>query len=179
MKYVNYILVLLMITFSCTSSKSTATANQIEVLNSLLEKRNFSIESDWAYPQTTYAMQQVLNSGFLQPGDSANSINLIGNSNYLTISGDSITSYLPYFGERQMQVAYGGNDSAIQFNGLLEDYKTEKNKNNSHTISFKAKSNSEQFNVTIVLFPSLKSNMTLIGSSRFPIRYSGTVTKVD
>lgn len=160
---------------SCVSSKSNATAEEIVALETLINNKNFKIESNWAYPRNTMAMQQVLNSGLMQPGNSSGAISLIGNFNFLTISGDSISSYLPYYGERQMQVAYGGGDSAIQFNGLLEDYNIVKNKNNSYTVSFHSKSNSEGFDGNITIFPNLKSEIILNSTSRFSIQYSGEV----
>ncbi|KJD32854.1 hypothetical protein PK35_07695 [Tamlana nanhaiensis] len=176
MKWFNYsTLVFVLLVFSCKSSKNTASDAQIKALANLVENKTFFIESNWAYPQTTNAMQQVLNSGILQPGSNANSINLVGNSNFLKVSGDSIYSYLPYFGERQMQVAYGGGDSAIEFNGIMENYKIVKRKDQGYNITFNAKSNAESFNVFITLWPSLKSNMSLNSASRFPIRYSGDV----
>ena len=98
---------------SCKSSKTNPTDAQILSLEQLVKTKNFTIESDRAYPQVSNAMMQVFNSGMLQQGNNAGSISLIGNANFLTISGDSITSYLPYFGERQMNVEYGGTDSAI------------------------------------------------------------------
>lgn len=166
-------------TLSCKSSKTNVTDAQIKALEILVENKSYTIESDWANPRVTYAMQQVLNSGILQPGSSSSAISLIGNSNFLTISGDSITSYLPYFGERQMNVAYGGGDSAIQFKGLLENYLVKKGKNNSYNISFNAKSKSENFQVNITLFPNLKSDMNLIGNGRFPISYNGHVKSLE
>lgn len=161
--------------FSCSSSKNTTSNSQIEALNTLVENKNFSIESNWAYPQTTNALQQVLNSGLLPLGSGSGNINLIGNSNFLRISGDSISSYLPYFGERQMQIDYGGRDSAIEFNGIMENFKSKKNSDNSYSMSFKATSNNEIFNVYIKLWPKLKSDIVLNSPSRFTIRYSGDV----
>ena len=166
-------------TLSCKSSKSKVTDAQIKALDILVENKNYTIESDWAHPLVTNAMQQVLNSGILGAGSSANAINLIGNSNFLTISGDSIKSYLPYFGERQMNVGYAGRDSGIQLQGLLENYTVEKGKNNSYTISFSAKGKTEKFRVNIVLFPNLKSDMQLIGNGRFPISYTGQVESLE
>ncbi|MCB4808452.1 DUF4251 domain-containing protein [Tamlana sp. 62-3] len=171
------ILTAVFIQFSCKSSKNKASESEIKTLTQLVENKKFIIESDWANPQVTNAMQQVLNSGILQPGSNASSINLIGNSNYLKISGDSIYSYLPYFGERQMHVNYGGTDSAIQFKGLMSDYKVSKRKDAGYNISFNAKSNSENFNVYITLWPNLKSSMSLNSSSRFSISYTGSVNK--
>ena len=165
----------IMVTTSCKSSKSTISQAELDAFNTMVTNKHFRIESNWAHPQITTAMQQVLSSGLLQPGSSAGSINLIGNYNFLRISGDSITSYLPYFGERQMNVAYGGGDSAIEFKGLVNNYEAVKNKDNSFNISLKAKSNTENFNVFIKLFPNLNSDMTLHGTSRFPIQYTGAV----
>ena len=162
---------------SCSASKSNATTNEIAVLESIVKNKNFEIESSWAYPQNSTATQQVLNSGLLGPGNSSSAVNLIGNSNFLRISGDSITSYLPYYGERQMQVNYGGGDGAIQFDGLLEDYSVRKNKNSSYTFSFRVKSKSEGFNCNITIFPNLKSNMILNSTSRFPISYTGNIIR--
>ncbi|MEN3324055.1 DUF4251 domain-containing protein [Mariniflexile soesokkakense] len=164
---------------SCKSSKPTINQTEIDAFNAMVANKHFRIESDWAYPQVTNAMQQVLSSGLLQPGSAAGSINLIGNSNFLRISGDSISSYLPYFGERQMNVAYGGSDSAIQFKGLVENYKAIQNNDNSYTINFEAKNNSENFNVFIKLSPNLNSNITINGTSRNTIRYSGNVKPIN
>ncbi|MFV0564432.1 MAG: DUF4251 domain-containing protein [Flavobacteriaceae bacterium] len=158
---------------SCGTPKSTATPAQIETLNTLVNGKQFKIESDWAYPQSTMAMQQV--AGLLGPGNSAGNINLMSNSNFLKIQGDSISSYLPYFGERQMNVGYGGSDSTIEFKGLMQDYTTTVNKDNSISIVCDAVSNSETFTVNITLWPSLNSEIFLTSASRNSIRYSGTV----
>jgi len=177
MKKTNLILIVLtfLIGVSCKSSKSTATQADIDDLNVIISNNRYRIESDWAYPQVTRALQQVMNSGLLQSGSSASAVSLIGNSNFLEIKGDSITSYLPYFGERQMQVGYNSNDSAIQFDGLLEGYKVTKGKKGAYDISFSAMSKSEKFNVNITIFPNLSANVTLNSGSRSGIRYSGEV----
>ncbi|PQV47781.1 uncharacterized protein DUF4251 [Jejuia pallidilutea] len=173
------ILVFTMFFVACKSSKDTITPEQLATFNKLVASREFTIDSDWAYPQVTNAMSQVLNSQLLAPGNNASAINLIGNANFLTIKGDSVMSYLPYFGERQMQIAYGGTDGAIQFNGLIQDYEVKNGKNDSKVITFKAKSNTENFDVAITLFPNLKTQMMLRGASRFFIQYSGEVQPIE
>ena len=162
---------------SCGASKVTQA--QINALDQLVKNQKFSITFDWAYPMTTTAMQQVLNSGLLPPGSTSGSINLIGNPNVLTLSGDSISSYLPYFGERQMRVDYGGRDAAIQFEGLVEDYTTKSIKNHNYQITFSAKSKSETFDVYITISPSLKSTIILNSATRHPIRYTGNVKATE
>ncbi|MFI1744006.1 DUF4251 domain-containing protein [Thalassobellus sediminis] len=176
MKLINYYLFIITLAFiSCATSKNNTTDAEKKALSKLIEKKQFTIKSDWAYPQVTVAMQRALNSGILQPGNSAGNINLIGNTNFLTISGDTITSFLPYFGERQTQIDYGGGDNTIKFSGLIKNYKVIKNKNQSYDITFNAKSNNESFNVYIKLRPNLSSELVLNGSSRTSIRYTGAV----
>lgn len=176
MKPLYSIILLFACTFiSCKSASSKVTDVQIKTLETLVESRNFKIESDWAHPLTTAAMQQVFNSGLLQIGSSPGAINLIGNPNWLTISGDSITSYLPYFGERQNNVGYGERNGAIELNSEIKDYKVAKGKRNSYVITCNANSKSENFNVVIELFPNLKSTIRMAGNSRNPISYSGRV----
>jgi len=180
MKFFNLLIgVAAFMILSCGSSKSMVTQDQLEAFDKMVESKQFRIESEWAYPQVTQAVQQVLNSGLRPIGSTAGSINLIGNPNFLTISKDSITSYLPYFGERQMNVEYGGRDNAIQFVDTLEDYKVEKVKENSYQITFKAKTKSESFDVYIKLNPNSTSNMVLNSTSRRAIRYTGKVMAVD
>lgn len=169
---------LILLLISCGSSKNAPTEAELAKLEQLVNNKQMIIESDWAYPQATMAMQQVANSGLLLPGNNAANISLVGNYNFLKIKGDSITSYLPYYGERQMQVNYGGTDSAIEFKGLIEGYKVEKNKKQGYNISFNAKSNSENFQVFITVSPNLKSNMALNGTGRFPIRYTGNAKAI-
>lgn len=180
MKSFQIIILLVVISFfSCKSASSKASDAQIKTLKNLVESKRFKIESDWAYPQTTRAVQQVLNAGLIQPGSTSGAINLIGNPNFLTISGDSITSYLPYFGERQINVSYGGKDAAIQLDTNIENYKISNGKHGSYIISCNAESKSEHFNIIIELFPSLKSNIRLIGATRNPISYSGRVESAN
>lgn len=172
-----YCFILFLLVVSCNASKSTATQEEIEALDSLVIGKRFVIESSWVYPQMTNAMQQISNAGILGPGNNAGSISLIGNPNFLKIAQDSISSYLPYFGERQMNVGYGmGNDGgSIKLKGLIKNYKIEKNKDNSYNISFDADNKNENFSVYLRLFPNLNSTIRINSSSRFSISYQGQV----
>ncbi|KAB1071336.1 DUF4251 domain-containing protein [Tamlana haliotis] len=162
---------------ACVSSKTPASPAEISHLESLLNKKKFTIESDWAHPIASMAMQEA--SMLLGPGNNPSAINLIGNSNFLTVSGDSISSYLPYFGERQGGGSYGGDDTTIEFKGLMRNYKIKQKKDSSYDISFEAKSHSENFNVNINVFPNLKTTMILSGSTRTVIRYTGKMAALS
>lgn len=124
-------------------------------------------------------MMDLDNAGLLGVGNSANSINLQGNSNFLTVKGDSVSSYLPFYGERHMNVGYGGRDSAIEFDGEMKNYRAEWDEaKQRYNITFNAKSNNENFGVQLILFPNNSSAITLTGSSRSTIRYTGKVSAV-
>lgn len=174
-----FICAALMAFSSCKSAGSKVTTAQIQTLENLVASKRFKIESNWAYPQSTAATMQVLNSGILPPGNTAGSINLIGNYNFLTISGDSISSYLPYYGERQMNAGYTNNDGAIQLKGLIKDYSVQKSKKQSITITCEARSDQEVYNVRIRIFPNLRSYITILGASRTSISYSGTANRIE
>ncbi len=74
-----------------------------------------------------------------------------------------------------MQIGYGSNDSAIQFDGLVENHIVARNKNKGYDVSFEATSKSEKFKVNIKIFPNLKADIVISGGSRLGIRYSGKV----
>lgn len=175
----NYLFICVFLITLSSCKPAEYTQNQITVFETLIKNKSYSIESNIAYPQVTNAMQQVLNSGILRPGNSASAISLIGNSNFLTVSRDSISSYLPYFGERRMNVGYNGSDSAIQLIGVLENYQVKRGKRQSYTISFNAKTKTESFVVIITLFPNLKSNLELIAIGRSSISYNGHVKALE
>lgn len=175
-----YILLVLVSTFivSCSSTKTKATPEQVQALDELVASQSFTIESDWALPQTSNSLIALQNSGLLAPGDNASRFSLIGNPNFLKLNGVVVESDLPYFGERQM-VNNRSDSGGIRLENEIEDYEVEKNEDQSYTIKFKARSQHEGYNVMIRLFPNLKSEMVLQGSKRFPIRYTGRVRSIS
>jgi hypothetical protein len=180
MKYNVIVFVLsLGLLLNCSSSKTIATPSQIAALDELVENQSFVIESDWALPQTTNSLMALQNAGFFSAGDSASRISLSGNSNELRLDKDNISSQLPFFGEVQSTSGYNGSDNSISFDGTIKDYRVVKNENSSYTIRFDARSNSENFDVIIHLYPHLRSEIILKGSKRFPIRYTGHVSPVS
>lgn len=172
-----FVVGLLMI--SCSAKKIEVTPQQIAALDELVESRSYVITSEYALPLVTNSISALQNSGVLAPGENPGRISLINNPNDLTVNGEVVTSKLPYFGEIQQSSGYNGSNSSIEFNGNYEDYSATKNDDNTYTIKFDARSKSEKFDVTITLFPNLRSQMTIKGNKRFPIRYTGFVKGLD
>ncbi|MFT4830735.1 MAG: hypothetical protein ACI815_000371 [Psychroserpens sp.] len=179
MKLIINILTLLMlaILIGCgTSSKTVSSAAQIQQLEDLVASKSFQIQSDWAMPLMTNSLNSISNAGLLPAGSSGSQISLIGNSNFLMLEGDTISAYLPYFGERQMGGGYSTTDNAIQFKGIPEKYEVTKNeKTQSKEISFNIDNRTESFRVFITLSPNFSSTINVNSSHRFSIRYKGEV----
>jgi len=161
---------------ACSSTKTTATPQQLKTLDELVAHQNFSIESDYALPLVTNSLSALQNSGILAPGENIGRISLMNNANELVLKGSQISSKLPYFGEIQQSTGYNGSDNSIVLDGEIKDYRVTKNKDGSYTLKFNAKSKGENFDVSIILYPNFNSEMTLKGAKRFPIRYTGYVS---
>ncbi|MEP0134075.1 MAG: DUF4251 domain-containing protein [Eudoraea sp.] len=179
MRYRLVILGLMVILWSCGSSEKAATTSiQNQVLDNLVAQKSFIIESEWAQPMNTNAMNSVASSGLLPPGNSGSNISLIGNPNYLKVEGDTISAYLPFFGERQMTGGYGDRN-AIEFKGVPNKFKSSKNSNkNTYTLLFSIKEKTEVYKVTITLFNNLNSHIHINSSQRNFIRYIGKVSEL-
>ncbi|NAS13671.1 DUF4251 domain-containing protein [Poritiphilus flavus] len=161
----------------CGSGKST-TFEDIDNLENMVYSKAFTIEAEWAIPMTTGSLTTIAGSGLLPIGSTINRINIQGQYNHLTVKGDSVSAYLPYYGERQMG---GGYNSAqgVQFNGLAKDYSVVKNeKKNSQTVSFQVNNKTETYQVTATLYPNRVGQILVNSSQRFAIRYEGTITEI-
>lgn len=162
---------------SCGGGKSQASAQEIAALDQLLRERQFEVNSDWAMPLATNAMNQVMNSGLMPPGNSATRINLIGNANYLRFSGDSVSAYLPYFGERQFGAPINNpTDTGIQFEGLAKDLQVQYNEDKQfYQLNFDASRNNEVFKIILTVYPNKSTLIQVTSTQRFPISYQGNL----
>lgn len=161
---------------SCVSSKKTESTDNW-ILNNLISEQSFEIESRWAQPMTTGAYTRAIN-GLLPPGSSAGQINLIGNTNFLKMEKDSVSAYLPYFGERQLGGNYGGSNGGIEFEGVPKDLEITPTDKKGYHIRFSIEdkeNNSENYNVYIQVFRDMNANMIISSSQRLSIRYRGIV----
>jgi len=184
MKTRNFIRLLMVVSLvlGCASANTGKVTDGGKVLDELVTKNSFEIVAEWAQPRVTSAMASIANAGLLALGNSINNINLIGNSNYLKVFKDSVSGYLPYFGERQMGGSYGGGTTAIQFEGAPKEYRVKKGKKHSYTIQFNiADKNSptENYTISIQLFKNLAASIDVTSSHRFFIRYRGKVSAIE
>ena len=162
---------------SCSSSKRP-TDSDINRLRTLVEAKSFEFTADWASPMVTTSVSSVLNSGLLPPGSNASRINLVGNANYLKVFGDSVSANLPYFGERRFGGGYGSS-TGIEFDGIPKDYTQIYNSDkNNYTISFSIKNKTEQYIITMDVYPNNSASVSVNTNNRFFIRYDGKIEEI-
>jgi len=180
MKFYNFtIICLLAIFISCSSHQKTMEASaKKEQLKEFITKKQFEIVSNFAIPRASAAYSQVVNSGLLGVGNSSNTVNLSGNSNYLRMHGDSISIELPFFGDRQFGGGYGA-DSGISYDGLYTDYKeTYDSDKESYTLSFQTSKATDNLQFTINMYASLRTTIFMNSTNRSSISYDGHVGKL-
>jgi len=138
------------------SATRPLTAEQQQALETAIEDRDFQIEVSRAYPT------------------SGRSINLTTPYS-LTVKGDSVNSYLPYFG-RAYSVPYGGG-SGLNFEGMLMDYKTQKGRRDLTTVTFTVKSPDDLIRYQVDIWPGGNASIQVTPQNRQSINFDGTLVE--
>lgn len=171
---------LIVLLYSCASTSRRSTAGPgMEALGERVSSRSYEIQATWAFPLMTQGITQVANSGLLMPGSNANRIDLMGNSNYFRVEGDSVLINLPYFGERQIGGGYGNTDVGINFEGVPLSYELKKEeKQDRFTAEIRVRDEIETLVINLFLFPSGKADINVNSTHRSSIRYTGDLQPV-
>ncbi|WP_435625755.1 DUF4251 domain-containing protein [Flagellimonas sp.] len=178
MKRFGYVIVALCfgVAMSCSSAKDrVVTEEQKKELETLVNNKTFEFKARWARPLVTSSLNSVANAGLIQQGSTINNVDLTGNANFLKMTGDSVSAYFPYYGERQIGGAYPPTDNAIKFEGIPEDLKVDQN-SKGYQIRFNISNKTETYQVTAQLFPNKNGNININSTHRLPISYVGTVS---
>lgn len=170
----------LLLLFGCgASNKIVEPTTKSRALDEMIAAENFVFEVEWARPKATQALNNVMSSGLLPPGNSVAQINVMGNGNFFKMEGDSVSADLPYFGERQMGGGYDA-DNGIKFNGVPKDLKIEKDQTNlRYDITFNISEKTETYRCLLQLSPSQTGTLLINSSHRFNIRYEGKVSALE
>jgi hypothetical protein len=162
----------------CAANKNSVSPQQLIELHALIESKNINIVSTRALPMMSNAMQQVLNSQILGPGNSGGSIDIITNVNYVKITDDTISVRLPFFGEQQAGVSTNTNDNSISFDGKPTKFiSTYNKKKKSYKIQLQFSSNSDRHTMYITIFSNLRTSINVLSTHRSSIGYRGAVIK--
>ncbi|MEA1786382.1 DUF4251 domain-containing protein [Arenibacter sp. GZD96] len=176
MKYFLPAIVLLGLLFSCSGTQKSAAS--IAQLDALVRSKNLEIRSNWAAPMLSRGVMAISNSGLLMPGSTAGRIDIIGNANFIKIQGDTLSAYLPYYGERQMGGGYARN-SGIEFKGIPTTYEVTQNEpKKTYTIRFTISESTENYQVFINIGTDLATTVSINSSQRDAINYYGNARPI-
>ncbi|QED36935.1 DUF4251 domain-containing protein [Antarcticibacterium arcticum] len=149
---------IILLSAGCGSSKVEGGDQNYDALLSLVNSREFEIEQEWAIPL------------------SGNTINLLGNPNYIRFKGNQVDLFLPYYGVRQSGGEYGGGDGGIKYVGPAEKLVIEENtRQNNIQIKFEGRQGTEDLQFFISLMPGGNTHTSVNSSERTAISYRGNV----
>lgn len=125
----------------------------------LIESGQFLFEADWATAQRGQR-RSIAAEGY-----------------FLKIDGKSTSADLPFYGIAH-SAPYGGA-GGIEFENLGAEYEVDYNdKKNKIVIQFKAKHQSESFDVYISIFSNGSTDVRISSSNRDSMSYSGKVKEI-
>ncbi|WP_248722929.1 DUF4251 domain-containing protein [Seonamhaeicola sp. ML3] len=155
------------------SAKKGITTKDLENIHAIAAMDTIHIESDWANPLNSI---MIANTGLLPAQSVTGDISLIGNSNHFKMIGDSVSVYLPYYGEWRFAAPYNSNNTAITFDGVpIISRKTFNEKKKRYEYYLELKTDTELFQVNLTIFPNKEADIRLNSSHRAYIGYRGYI----
>lgn len=185
MKKIFLLSTVFMFLMGCGSNKTFTEQDSraYQSLQDMVALKSFEIVSNTAMPIASASYNRIANSSILGPGNNAGNIDITSNSNKVTVKGDSVQGYLPFFGDQNFGGDYGGTNGGIQFDGIPENYKVVNNdKKHAVEVSFKiddSKRSNENYDITLTLYPNDRTYIRVASTSRSSIEYNGFVSKVE
>ncbi|WP_082438602.1 DUF4251 domain-containing protein [Nonlabens sp. YIK11] len=166
---------------ACSVQKTGSPAEFEALTNKVVNGDTLRIEMDAAYPLNTYASQQVIQQLMRNTGNTANRIDLSGDSYFLEIHPDMVKASLPFFGERRQGAGYNNpQDSGINFEQAPEDYLyTADNEAYKYEIEFDANDKTENYDVDVVVFANGKATVYVRSTTRTVMQYQGRVVPTN
>lgn len=161
MKAVFFYAFLISIALSFTATVSPVYAQQkdssTQQLSNRIDARKFIFKAQTATPQT---------GSFIQ-------------LNYLydiTISGDSIISYLPYYG-RAFVAPMNIQDAGLEFTATDFIYDVEKQKDDEWLVTIETKGLRDNYKLLFTIYNNGQAQLQVSSNNRLPIRFDGYVVE--
>lgn len=171
--YGSWVTLVVVLLGGCKTLEAPISQEQQAQIKDLAEGRNFTLEADFAYPQTSQAYISAANATVAQAGgNTLTRISLQGEGYFLKLSGDRVESHLPYFGVRD-NFSQPGRNEAIELDTEIEDLKISQKKSGAYQMTFFARQNTERFQLTLDLQANGKANLAIYSGQRDAIRFEG------
>lgn len=94
----------------------------------------------------------------------------------LELKGDSVFSFLPYYG-RAYNIPYGGGEG-LRFNTSIKDF-NKRIKKHKYILSFTAVTKEDTFHFFVTIFDNGRANISLTMQNRSSISFSGEVDATE
>lgn len=180
MKATKFLVIIAILLTACSSSEKAAQKSE-EALQTkaFVENNDFEILMSWARPLASGEMAMLAANNLLPIDSRTGQINLRGTQNFIRKYGDSLSVYLPYFGTRQVTINPADTNSAIEFDGIPEDYEVSYNEKKMFSqINFTMKDANETFNLSIKVWSNKRAQVNVNSSFRNSIFYTGQVKEL-
>jgi len=143
--------------FLFAQSKQEKREQKEKEVKELIDKSRFTIDVDRALPM------------------GGKSLNLTSPYS-LELRGDSVISYLPYFG-RAYSVPYGGGEG-LRFTETVSDYSLSYDKKGTAKIQFRARTDEDNYTFNVEVFKNGSSVIRVAPVNRQSITYYGELSPV-
>jgi hypothetical protein len=94
----------------------------------------------------------------------------------LEVKGDTVVSYLPYFGEAY-SIPYGGG-KGLNFKARISDYKQVFDSKGKAVIELETRNEEDQYHYLVEIFPNGSSSIHVQSNNRQSISFYGTASEV-
>ncbi|MDR1675143.1 MAG: DUF4251 domain-containing protein [Tannerella sp.] len=139
---------------SCSSSRATAVNEQAQAVKQQIESRQYKISVNRMVP--VKGPSQYLTSSYS-----------------LTVRGDTVISYLPYFGQAY-SIPYGGG-KGLNFESVITDYSLSYDRKGTARISFRTRSENDVLLYRTEIFDNGSSSIRVTSNNRQAISFYGTL----
>lgn len=146
------LVLLLIANISFAQKKNSKTIEPDSVITKMLNDKSFTINAKTALPN--YGRSVSLDNRYS-----------------VEIKGDSVLSYLPYFG-RAYRLPYGGGEGLI-FNSTTTNYKIKQVKKGGTEIKFSTRTGEDTYEYIIVVYPGGSSNIKVSSNNKQSIDFFG------
>ncbi|MBQ2209397.1 MAG: DUF4251 domain-containing protein [Prevotella sp.] len=141
-----------------SAQKAERQAKIAQQVDRMLTDRHYTVNVEMMYPRAGSAVNVT--------------------SNYsLEVRGDTLVSYLPYFG-RAYNIPYGGGQG-LNFTAPIKDYKAVKNLKGTTHITIHTDNGEDDLKYELEVFDNGSTTIDLMSREREPISYSGNLDMDD